>query len=634
MGEASNPGPTWGAYVTRRKRKGRPKPKPVTQPVAQPVAQTPAGQFSAASFFGPDFQNQVMKMMQHMMQKMMEGMMQNFFGAQMRKGAGPGVVSESAPAASKDNVVGTKGKGRPAKGTEAKGHSKDGNVLEEPFTRPVIGSFLDKGKGKTGDKGAGKGQQAADSGVKGKGKPANVDNRFEAGDSAGQGKAKGKGSGKKGASPDSGAKDWAVVRWIAKPAAFVAEKVVTTLSGLEEALEGDVRILVQVPNDDLEAAVAMMEGGCQQGSVLLKDGEACGVLDDLQKRWPVKKQHVPGLLIGQNRLRHVWVVTFGTSQPAALAPAVNFVRATAPSFRDSSQSVVLRCCAFKGFAEEKAFATILKKPGTVARAWWSKVAPLAINAFIDSWGWQSRDSTQVRGLVRMTKEAARQALYSSGSWAQDVALFFTPLDWTKLEVAEPPALWWVPKDDGEAMQDYVARMRKEIAEYGLHCGGGRLAVRLDALDKRIIPRRVTWRLRGAHHSWLCEDIESILENAGFTEISIESRLSRSALPVWEFKAKRDDYRGFVPIALDCRDGAEAVLEAAKFTWNRKPGDVKGLPRESVAKFGTIDLSDLVKKVATPKKKATRANRSKATEELEDMEIDGDGVGCEDQRQAS
>ena len=183
----------------------------------------------------------------------------------------------------------------------------------------------------------------------------------------------------------------------------------------------------------------------------------------------------------------------------------------------------------------------------------------------------------------------------------------------------------MPKDDGEAMQDYVARMRKEVAEYGLHCGGGRLAVRLDALDKRIVPSRVTWHLRGAHHSWLCEDIESILENAGFTEISIESRLSRSALPVWEFKAKRDDYRDFVPIALDCGDGAEAVLEAAKFTRSRKPGEVKGLPRESVAKFGTIDLSDLLKKVATPKKKATRANKSKATEELEDMEIDGDGV---------
>ena len=166
----------------------------------------------------------------------------------------------------------------------------------------------------------------------------------------------------------------------------------------------------------------MMEGGCQQGSVLLKEGEACGVLDDLQKRWPVKKQHVPGLLNGQNRLRHVWVVTFGTSQPAALAPAVNFARATAPSFRDSSETVVLRCCAFKGFAEEKAFAAIHKKPGTAARAWWSKVAPLAINAFIDSWGWQSHDSTQVRGLVRMTKDAAKQALYSSGCWAQDVAL--------------------------------------------------------------------------------------------------------------------------------------------------------------------------------------------------------------------
>ena len=100
-------------------------------------------------------------MMQQMMQKMMEGMMQNFFGAQMGKGAGPGVVSEPAPAASKDNVVGAKGKGKPAKGSEAKPRHK--------------------------------------------------------------------GSGKKGAPLDSGVKDWAVVRWIAKPAAFGAEKIVCLL---------------------------------------------------------------------------------------------------------------------------------------------------------------------------------------------------------------------------------------------------------------------------------------------------------------------------------------------------------------------------------------------------------------------
>ena len=621
VGEASNPGPPWGSYVTRRKRKGHPKPKPAPQPVAQ----ASTGQFDAASFFGPEFQNQVMQMMQQMMQKMMEGMMRNFFGVQGGKGAGPVVVAESAPDAPKDAVGGAKGKGKQAKGAEPKGHNTDGDVPGEPFTRPVIGSFVDKGKGKAGDKGDGKGKHAKDIGAKCKGKPANVDTKMEAGDSGGHGQAQGKGGGKKGSKSDPSAKDWAVVRWVAKPAAFGAERVVTTLRGLEEALEGEVKILVQVPNEDLEAAVAMMEGGCPQGSVLLKDGEACSVLDDLQNRWPVKKQHVPGLLNGQNRLRHVWVCTFGTSSPATLAPAVNFVRAIAPSFRDSSQSVVLRCCAFKGFAEEKAFAAILKKPGTVARAWWSKVAPLAIHAFIDSWGWQAHDNTQVRGLVRMTKEAAKQALYSSGCWMQDVAFFFAPLDWTNLEVAEPPALWWVPKDEGETAQDYVARMRKEVAEYGLHCGGGRLAVRLDALDKRITPKRGIWHLRGAHHSWLCEDIETILEDAGFIEISVESRLSRGGLPVWEFKAKRDDFRDFVPIALDCGDGAEAVLEAAKFNWNRKPGDVKGLPREAVAKFGAIDLSDLVKKVATPKKKATRTKGAKAEDELEDMELDGDGA---------
>ncbi|CAE7943638.1 ppdK, partial [Symbiodinium necroappetens] len=469
------------------------------------------------------------------------------------------------------------------------------------------------GEGKIGHKG-GKGSKGLHEGQETKGAAGS------------QGKGKGKNRGDIGTSAGG---EWEVIAWHAKPAAFGCTRLITGIEALEAALEASEKILVQVPAEDFCEAASIMDGGCPLGSVLIKDGEACGVLDELQKKWPVSRQHVPGTMGGNPRLRRVWVCTFGSA--ASLAPALDFVKAPAPKRRRNEDTVVLRCTAWRAFAEAKDFQAMLKKPGQTARAWYTKVAPLCIQEFIDSWGWQSFGDDQVKGLIRLTKEAALTALRSSGCWANGVSLFFAALDWGQVDVSEAPALLWIDMEAGEEAKDYVQRVRKEAACHGLHCGGDRLAVRLDQLDPRILPQKAAWHLRGARQDWLCDDVEAVLSSAGFSEVTIEAKLLRRGQPVWEFRGLRQDFRDFVPIELE--DGevdmeGGMVLEAARVQRRRKTGDAKVLPLERVAKFGAVDVAELVKKVAAPKRRS-RFARSKedaaATAPLEDMDVDGEAV---------
>ena len=318
-------------------------------------------------------------------------------------------------------------------------------------------------------------------------------------------------------------------------------------------------------------------------------------------------------------------------------------------------------------------------------------------------------------------------------------------------MSEAPALLWMDREEGEEAKAYVQRLRKEAACHGLHCGGDRLAIRLDQLDPRILPQKAAWHFRGARQDWLCDDVEAVLLAAGFSEVTIEARLLRRGQPVWEFRGLRQDFRDFVPIELEAGDEAEEgdmVLEAAVSALrtasgggtphvrrrnkssldgpsradesstcsatarppaaaptvpavarapspssakapvpasvpppppqrlrsppmlpppqaagkrssrcpgrlavpppppvappslagaplpraDRKQGDVKALPPERIAKFGAVDIAELVKKVATPKHRS-RFARPKADPEgdataappLEDMDIDGEAV---------
>ena len=540
--------------MTRRKRKLKSKDQ---------SAALAAGAPGISALFGPGFQQQIMKMMQSMMEAMLGKMMESFFGgggqwssgaAPMAnpKGKGKGSMGEFSGAAPASGGPGKGEKAQDADYVKGKPKGKDGKggAMEQDVssTREV---FYAKGKAKGKDNhGGGGGADRANP------KGSRLMNRW-AKDKGGPGASgtldsKGKGKGKstseeKGLDKAVGG-EWETIVWQAKPAALGCARLVTSIDSLEAALEGTDKILVQVTAEDFNEAASIMLGGCPQGSVLVKDGEDCQTLEQLRAKWPVEHKHVPGVIGGGPRLRKVWVCTFGS--PAALSPALDFVKAPAPQRRRHEDTVVLRCVAWGSFADRQDFQALLKRPGRAVRAWYAKVAPLNSQEFIDSWGWQSHDDTQVRGLVRLTKEAALTALRSSGSWANGVALFFTALDWSTVDVCEAPALLWVDKEQGEAAKDYVQRVRKEAVAHGLHCGGDRLAVRLDQLDPRILPQRSVWHLRGARQEWLCEDIEGLLQSSGFTEIIVEAKLLRRGQPVWEFKGKRQDFREFVPIELN------------------------------------------------------------------------------------
>ena len=642
IGEAQHPGPSaWGSYVTKRKRK-----------LKQQGQQAPSNAQAAQGFpalFGPAAQQQMMGMLKKMMEAMMHNMMESFFKANGQWASG--ATTQDLPAKGKGKNGNAKGGGGGSGEPPAAGPSSGSGIAEPIDTKSAKG----KAKGgassagdDVGKAGSGKGNNAgsvADQSAKGGegklnvkgGKDANGKGKNAGGQMAPAGApgSKGKGKGKIDGKSDSREwkqdGGWETIEWLAKPSAFGAGRLVTTIAALEDALAQEAKFVAQFKDADFEEAAAMMEGGCPKGSILIKDGEACAALDALQKQWPVVKKHVPGSVNGSMRLRCVWVCTFG-ADAASLTPAVGFVKAAAPKSRRHHESVVVRCCAWQSFADGKEFTQLLKRPGQFARSWFAKVAPLNIQEFIDSWGWQAYGESQVRGLVRLTKEAAMVALRCSGCWALGAALFFTPLDWSAVDASEAPSLLWVDRQDGELVKPYLERVRKETDAYGLHCGGDRLAVRLDPLDARIMPQRGTWHLRGAKPDWFPEDLEAVLLSVGFSELTIEAKLLRRGLPVWEFRAVRADFRDFVPIELEpgedlaAEGGENLVMEASRLSRRRKQGEARSLPAERVARFGAINVEEIVKQVAAPKRKPkldkVRAQPAvEQTSPVEDMVVD-------------
>ena len=67
----------------------------------------------------------------------------------------------------------------------------------------------------------------------------------------------------------------------------------------EHALdEGSPVLAFATSADQLADFAGLMRGGCALESLLVYSGEACGVLDELQKEFPTKHKSTPGLLRG------------------------------------------------------------------------------------------------------------------------------------------------------------------------------------------------------------------------------------------------------------------------------------------------------------------------------------------------
>eukprot|EP00439_Symbiodinium_sp_Y106_P018559 s6446_g2.t1 len=442
-------------------------------------------------------------------------------------------------------------------------------------------------------------------------------------DAASQSKGKGKAFRKGSDSGPSGQQqgsDWQQVRWVAKASAVGADRLVQCLGELEDALEQKCRVAAQLPLEDLVVAASMMSDA-MPGSVIIYTGEACQQLDEVQRKWPVARRHMPGSIGKQTRLREVWVVSVvsfgqGGDSAAELAPAMSFVRATAPAKRQRQDSVVMRVSVHKSFADDKGFAQMLRKPGPTFRAWWSRTSPLAIGELLDTWRWESIED-RVQGMARLTKPAARQLLQASGYESGGITVFCTPVAWSDFDIEAPSLLWVSKTDRAEYSSDYCCRVRKDSVEHGLHCQGGRL-VRLDALDPRIQPRSSLWDLHGADASWICQDITELLVSAGFEEPTVMARMLRKGKHVWQIKATRPDFRDFIPIVID-DEGVEKVLEVTKVVRRQSPGRATTLPTERVSKFGPVPIEHLIAP-ARPKSKAKANGHASAAQPAHDNAV--------------
>ena len=230
---------------------------------------------------------------------------------------------------------------------------------------------------------------------------------------------------------------------------------------------------------------------------------------------------------------------------------------------------------------------------------------------------------EVTGLVRVTRESAAALLAASGT-LNDVAAFFCPVNWADFAVTMP-SLLWCNREEAEAPEAYIARVRKLAADHGLHCVGAKLAVRLDALDPRIIPKKGGWELRGALVEWHLADIQNLLEQSGFTEVEVQSRTHRRGGHVWHFQAVRPDFREFIPIELVSDDGAEIVCEASRCGPKRIRREVQPVRPERTQSFRPAPLADFIR-TAAPKalpKKADQPLQKPKPVTAPPMDVDAD-----------
>ncbi|CAE7325456.1 unnamed protein product [Symbiodinium microadriaticum] len=112
-----------------------------------------------------------------------------------------------------------------------------------------------------------------------------------------------------------------------------------------------------------------------------------------------------GTVGGLPRLQKVWVLTYGS----AMLPDRGFVKAKAPSAARSEQaSCVLRRTAHERYHCKDEWQALKKKPGLLLRSWVSRTDEKLAKRFLDTWGRELKDNTEVQGLLRLPVSVATQ----------------------------------------------------------------------------------------------------------------------------------------------------------------------------------------------------------------------------------
>ena len=152
---------------------------------------------------------------------------------------------------------------------------------------------------------------------------------------------------------------------------------------------------------------------------------------------------------------------------------------------------------------------------------------------MDAWGAaeEARLGETIVGLARARSASLAALLARSG---QD-GIFIEPLG--KDPAGPNYGVTWIEKEEAEEPGDYFKRALALKPTHGLVIGRRQLGTR--AIVARENQARA-WRLTGAPKHWGADSITGVLEEAGFKEISLNSRMLRRGQCSWSFRATAQD----------------------------------------------------------------------------------------------
>ena len=165
-------------------------------------------------------------------------------------------------------------------------------------------------------------------------------------------------------------------------------------------------------------------------------------------------------------------------------------------------------------------------------------------AVTDAWGAaeERRLGPVVVGLARVKKSLIAAALGRSG---QD-GLFVEPTGRTSSF-----GVTWLDTKEGEAVDDYFRRVAAIKSKWGMVMGRRQLGHRTETpADQQVR----SWRVPGAPRHWDAEVVKEILEEAGFTQVVVTSRMVRKGAATWFVRAAGKEDLATIGV----KEGAETV----------------------------------------------------------------------------
>ncbi|CAE7223218.1 unnamed protein product, partial [Symbiodinium sp. CCMP2456] len=275
---------------------------------------------------------------------------------------------------------------------------------------------------------------------------------------------------------------------------------------------------------------------------------------------------VPGTVLGKLQHRKFHMVTAGGDPPllSTRTQGTFAVRKPPPSLQAlRAQSVVMRFTADAAYGAI-AWDELSKNPAKFARTWASQHG-LRQGDILDAYGFAKRGGSRLSGLLRIRSEAmARKLWAASGSLAAG-AVFF--VDLTGEDFRDTIAAWakdtvvvqWQKWEPSETFKEYHSKAAKN-APMGLVLGRG-LGRRIGCKDPNYVAVPGLWRAKAINYGF--SEVNDLLGDLGFSEITIHGRHKGRKSNDWTFKAVRADGQAMLQQHVDWGAGAQSDLVILK-----------------------------------------------------------------------